>query len=155
MTEEVALDQARFKEGKDGVVLEPSKCLVWMKYDTYQLSNKWMSWVQVRDYAEELNKKNMQVTVTGVCQIPQKLEACMIKNVLIKIIWANRFPWMRFLLPALGFYAGQVKLEIKFRLYVSGTEEVLRPMMMLIERLVAQVGLFEISLKKTVFCNDV
>ncbi len=28
-----------------------------MKYDTYQLSNKWMSWVQVRDYAEELNQK--------------------------------------------------------------------------------------------------
>ena len=57
MTEEVALDQARFKEGANGIVIEPSKGLVWMKYDTYQLSNKWMSWVQVRDYAEELNKK--------------------------------------------------------------------------------------------------
>ncbi len=57
MTEEVALDQTRFKEGENGVVIEPSKGLVWMKYDTYQLSNKWMSWVQVRDYAEELNKK--------------------------------------------------------------------------------------------------
>ena len=61
MTEEVAVDQARFKEGENGIVIEPSKGLVWMKYDTYQLSNKWMSWVQVRDYAEELNKKNMQV----------------------------------------------------------------------------------------------
>ncbi len=57
MTEQVVLDQARFKEGKDGIIIEPSKCLVWMKYDTYQLSSKWMSWVQVRDYAEELNKK--------------------------------------------------------------------------------------------------
>jgi hypothetical protein len=57
MTEEVGLDQARFKEGENGIVIEPSKGLVWMKYDTYQLSNKWMSWVQVRDYAEELNKK--------------------------------------------------------------------------------------------------
>ena len=59
MTEEVALDQARFKEGENGIVIEPSKGLVWMKYDTYQLSNKWMSWVQVRDYAEELNKKKI------------------------------------------------------------------------------------------------
>jgi hypothetical protein len=47
---------------------------------------------------------------------------------------------MRFLLPVLVFYAGQVKLEIKFRLYVSDTEEVLRLMMMLIERLADQVG---------------
>ena len=57
MTEEIAVDQARFKEGEKGIIIELSKGLVWMKYDTYQLSNKWMSWVQVRDYAEELNKK--------------------------------------------------------------------------------------------------
>jgi hypothetical protein len=57
MTEEITVDQARFKEGEKGIIIELSKSLVWMKYDTYQLSNKWMSWVQVRDYAEELNKK--------------------------------------------------------------------------------------------------
>jgi hypothetical protein len=57
MTEEITIDQARFKEGEKGIIIELSKGLVWMKYDTYQLSNKWMSWVQVRDYAEELNQK--------------------------------------------------------------------------------------------------
>ena len=57
MTEETEVDQVRFKEGEKGIIIELSKGLVWMKYDTYQLSNKWMSWVQVRDYAEELNKK--------------------------------------------------------------------------------------------------
>ena len=57
MTEEITVDQARFKGGEKGIIIELSKGLVWMKYDTYQLSNKWMSWVQVRDYAEELNKK--------------------------------------------------------------------------------------------------
>ena len=57
MTKEITLDQARFKEGEKGIIIELSKGLVWMKYDTYQLSNKWMSWIQVRDYAEELNKK--------------------------------------------------------------------------------------------------
>ena len=57
MTEEITVDQARFKEGEKGIIIELSKGLVWMKYDTYQLSNKWMSWIQVRDYAEELNKK--------------------------------------------------------------------------------------------------
>ena len=57
MAEEIVVDQARFKEGEKGVVIESSKGLVWMKYDTYQLSGKWMSWVQVRDYAEELSKK--------------------------------------------------------------------------------------------------
>ena len=57
MTEKIIVDQARFKEGEKGIIIELSKGLVWMKYDTYQLSNKWMSWIQVRDYAEELNKK--------------------------------------------------------------------------------------------------
>ena len=57
MTEKIIVDQARFQEGEKGIIIELSKGLVWMKYDTYQLSNKWMSWIQVRDYAEELNKK--------------------------------------------------------------------------------------------------
>ena len=54
---ENTVDQTRFKEGKNGIVIEPSKRLVWMKDDTYQLTKKWMSWVQVRDYALELNKE--------------------------------------------------------------------------------------------------
>jgi hypothetical protein len=57
MTEEIAVDQARFKEGEKGIIIDPSNGLVWMKYDTYQLTNKWMSWIQVRDYTAELNGK--------------------------------------------------------------------------------------------------
>ena len=54
---ETTADQTRFREGKNGIIIEPSKRLVWMKDDTYQLTKKWMSWVQVRDYALELNKE--------------------------------------------------------------------------------------------------
>ena len=52
---ETTVDQTRFREGKNSIIIEPSKRLVWMKDDTYQLTKKWMSWIQVRDYAEELN----------------------------------------------------------------------------------------------------
>lgn len=52
-----AAAQARFVEGENDTVIERSKRLMWMKNDTYQLTEKWMSWIQVRDYAEELNKK--------------------------------------------------------------------------------------------------
>jgi len=54
---ETTVDQTRFREDKNGIIIEPSKRLVWMKDDTYQLTKKWMSWVQVRDYALELNKE--------------------------------------------------------------------------------------------------
>ena len=47
----------RFVGGEDGIVIERSKNLAWMKDDTYQLTKKWMSWIQVRDYAEELNNQ--------------------------------------------------------------------------------------------------
>ena len=52
-----AATQARFVEGANDTVIECSKRLMWMKNDTYQLTGKWMSWIQVRDYAEELNGK--------------------------------------------------------------------------------------------------
>ena len=54
---EAVVSRSRFVEGENGVVIERSKRLVWMKDDTYQLTKKWMSWVQVRDYALELNKE--------------------------------------------------------------------------------------------------
>ena len=97
----------------------------------------------------------MQVIVTGVCRIPQKLEVCMTKNILIKIIWVNRFLWMRFLVPVFVFCAGRVRLEIKFMLFVLGIEEVVRLMMMLIERLADQVGWSETFLKRMAFCDAI
>ena len=54
---ETVKSSTRFVEGKNGIVIERSKGLVWMKDDTYQLTNKWMSWIQIRDYVEGLNKK--------------------------------------------------------------------------------------------------
>ena len=73
MTEEITVDQARFKEGEKGIIIELSKGLVWMKYDTYQLSNKWMRWIQVRNNAEELNKK--KYAGYSNWRIPSTLEA--------------------------------------------------------------------------------
>ena len=57
MAEEIAVEKTRFKESGNGIVIEPLKRLMWMKNDTYQLTKKWMSWVQIRDYVQELNKK--------------------------------------------------------------------------------------------------
>ena len=51
---ETIVDQTRFREGKNGIIIEPSKRLVWMKDDTYQLTKKWMSWVQVVDRVVEI-----------------------------------------------------------------------------------------------------
>lgn len=47
----------RFIEGKDDTVIDHTKRLVWLKKDTWQITGKWMNWVQVRDFSEELNLK--------------------------------------------------------------------------------------------------
>jgi len=57
LVDEAATIGNRFVEGENGTVIESSKRLVWMKDDTYQLTKKWMSWIQVRDYTEDLNRK--------------------------------------------------------------------------------------------------
>ena len=49
---------SRFVEGENGTVIDVAKRLVWLKKDTWQMTGKWMNWVQIRDYAEELNKQN-------------------------------------------------------------------------------------------------
>ncbi|SVD23649.1 uncharacterized protein METZ01_LOCUS376503, partial [marine metagenome] len=57
MAEDITVEQIRFKESGNGIIVEPSKGLMWMKNDTYQLTKKWMSWIQTRDYIQELNRK--------------------------------------------------------------------------------------------------
>ena len=47
----------RFINTDNGTVIDTTRKLLWLKYDTWQLAGKWMSWVQARDYAEELNQK--------------------------------------------------------------------------------------------------
>ncbi len=50
-------NDARFQEGENGTVVDRVKRLLWLKKDTWQMTGKWMSWVQIRDYSEELNRK--------------------------------------------------------------------------------------------------
>lgn len=47
----------RFADGGDGTVIDTAKRLVWLRKDTWQMTGKWMNWVQVRDYAAELSRQ--------------------------------------------------------------------------------------------------
>ena len=48
---------ARFTEGENETVIDRKRSLLWLKRDTWQLTGKWMNWVQSRDYSEELNQQ--------------------------------------------------------------------------------------------------
>jgi hypothetical protein len=48
---------ARFEAGDNETVIDKKRALLWLKKDTWQLTGKWMNWVQSRDYSEELNQK--------------------------------------------------------------------------------------------------
>jgi len=48
---------ARFTEGENDTVIDRKRALLWLKRDTWQLTGKWMNWVQSRDYSEELNQQ--------------------------------------------------------------------------------------------------
>jgi hypothetical protein len=48
---------ARFTEGENQTIIDRKRALLWLKYDTWQLTGKWMNWVQCRDYSEELNQQ--------------------------------------------------------------------------------------------------
>lgn len=47
----------RFVEGENLTVIDRTRRLLWLKIDTWQMTGKWMNWVQARDYSEELNRK--------------------------------------------------------------------------------------------------
>ena len=51
-------NSGRFEEGQNGTVIDRKHGLLWLKQDTWQMTGKWMNWVQSRDYSEELNQKN-------------------------------------------------------------------------------------------------
>lgn len=48
--------QERLVEGDEKTVIDLKLKLVWLKHDSYQLTDKWLNWVQSRDYAKELSK---------------------------------------------------------------------------------------------------
>jgi uncharacterized protein DUF1566 len=47
----------RFAEGENGTIIDGARRLLWLKMDTWQMTGKWMNWVQARDYSEELNRQ--------------------------------------------------------------------------------------------------
>lgn len=54
---ETASSSSRFVEFDDNTIIDLERRVIWLKQDSWQLTGKWMNWVQARDYAQELNKK--------------------------------------------------------------------------------------------------
>jgi hypothetical protein len=57
MTANVPSSHTRFLEGENGTIVDKARGLLWMKRDTWQMTGKWMSWIQVRDYSLELSQQ--------------------------------------------------------------------------------------------------
>ena len=49
--------EARFVEGDHDTVIDCFKKLVWLKQDTWQVAGKWMNQLQIKEFAETLNRK--------------------------------------------------------------------------------------------------
>ena len=100
---EAVVSRSRFVEGENGIVIERSKRLVWMKDDTYQLTKKWMSWIQVRDYAEELNAQ--RYAGYSNWRMPNTAEARSLydKNHSNKDYWGQEVPVDKIFNPGFGF----------------------------------------------------
>ena len=49
--------QTRFVEGDSDTIIDCAKRLVWLKQDTWQITGKWMGQLQVKEFAESLNRK--------------------------------------------------------------------------------------------------
>lgn len=50
--------EERFADGDEYTVIDLKRKLVWLKQDTYQMTKKWLNWVQTRDYAKEMNQSH-------------------------------------------------------------------------------------------------
>ncbi|MBI5427586.1 MAG: DUF1566 domain-containing protein [Nitrospinae bacterium] len=48
--------EGRFVEGDD-VVVDLKTRLMWLKKDSWQMTGKWMNWLQARDFAGEMDRK--------------------------------------------------------------------------------------------------
>lgn len=47
----------RFADADADTVIDGAKRLVWLKKDTWQMAGKWMSQLQIKEFAEGLNRK--------------------------------------------------------------------------------------------------
>ncbi|MGV7221132.1 MAG: DUF1566 domain-containing protein [Nitrospinales bacterium] len=50
-------DSDRFKDNKDGTILDAQENKIWILKDSYQALKKWINWNEAQDYIIELNKK--------------------------------------------------------------------------------------------------
>ena len=46
----------RFIECGENTIYDTLSGLIWLKKDTYQITGKWMNWVQTRDFIEQQNR---------------------------------------------------------------------------------------------------
>ncbi len=49
--------EQRFIEAESDTIIDGAKRLVWLKKDTWQMAGKWMSQVQIKEFADGLNRK--------------------------------------------------------------------------------------------------
>ena len=97
------LNEGRFVEIENDLIVERSKHLVWMKNDTYQLTKKWMSWIQVRDYAEELNKQGYSGFNNWRMPKTEEARSLYDKNQSNKDHWGKDVPIDKIFNPGFGF----------------------------------------------------
>lgn len=106
---------ARFVDGENATVIEHSKRLIWMKDDTFQLTAKWMSWIQVRDYAKELNEQ--RYAGYGNWRMPSTAEVRSLydKNQSNKDHWGQEVPLDEIFNPGFGFlcWTSEVRNKIQ------------------------------------------
>lgn len=55
MTAQTQTAPPRFVEGDENTVIDTRRRLVWMKQDTWQATGKWLNWLQVKEFFQEMN----------------------------------------------------------------------------------------------------
>lgn len=112
---ETIIKPARFVDGENATVIEHSKRLIWMKDDTFQLTAKWMSWIQVRDYAKELNEQ--RYAGYGNWRMPTTAEVRSLydKKQSNKDHWGQEVPLDEIFNPGFGFlcWTSEVRNKIQ------------------------------------------
>ena len=113
--EETAIGGSRFMEIGNGIIVEPAKSLVWMKDDTYQLTKKWMNWIQVRDYAEELNAQRYAGYSNWRMPNTEEAKSLYDKNQSNKDHWGHDVPVDEIFNPGFGFlcWTSEVRNKIQ------------------------------------------
>jgi len=70
----------RFFDCDDETICDSRSRLIWLKKDTWQMTGKWMNWVQSRDYAQELNRKKFAGYINWRLPTPAEAKSLYEKN---------------------------------------------------------------------------